>query len=240
GQGEDAEFEDLMGGLELSQMSQRTLLLKKKKELHEIDDALEFVTEKYKQRMEGCGARQADFESKQKDMKSQVLKFEKFIMENDTKRMRAEAKAKHERRVLEQKEQELKQLQEELVTAQRKETALKKQREKLKPYHEYLLSVVAESDQDFEEIADLLNRFRTLSDANRNLKQLCTESEVEMERRRVAMQQYCQDKQNELLVRNSELNERQRDLEAKRGGIKRVSLETETESERVKGECWLN
>lgn len=36
----------------------------------------------------------AEFEQKQVDMREQVVKFEKFIQENDAKRIRAEAKAK--------------------------------------------------------------------------------------------------------------------------------------------------
>lgn len=37
---------------------------------------------------------QAEFAQKQVDMREQVVKFEKFIQENDAKRIRAEAKAK--------------------------------------------------------------------------------------------------------------------------------------------------
>lgn len=40
------------------------------------------------------GPWQAEFEQKQVDMREQVVKFEKFIQENDAKRIRAEAKAK--------------------------------------------------------------------------------------------------------------------------------------------------
>lgn len=41
---------------------------------------------------------QRKFEKNQQDMKEQVLKFEKFIQENDAKRHRAELKIKHERK----------------------------------------------------------------------------------------------------------------------------------------------
>lgn len=40
---------------------------------------------------------QAEFEQKQMDMRDQVVRFEKFIQENDAKRARAEAKAKQVR-----------------------------------------------------------------------------------------------------------------------------------------------
>lgn len=46
-----------------------------------------------------CRVWQAEFEQKQVDMREQVVKFEKFIQENDAKRIRAEAKAKQVGRV---------------------------------------------------------------------------------------------------------------------------------------------
>lgn len=45
------------------------------------------------------------------------------------------------------------------------------------------------------------------------------------------------DKQNELLVTTSTLNEKQMELEQTRGGVKRAENECEQEGERVKGVC---
>ena len=47
--------------------------------MREVDDALEFMKEEFKTRIEACEERQRDFERKQVAMKDQVLKFEKFI-----------------------------------------------------------------------------------------------------------------------------------------------------------------
>ena len=46
-----------------------------------------------------------------------------------------------------------------------------------------------------------------------------------------------QDKQNEVLVTNSLLNEKQMGLEQIRGAVKRAEHESEQEGERVKGVC---
>ena len=48
----------------------------------------------YKKRMDICEQRRVQFELKQLKMRDQVLKFEKFIQENDAKRLRAEIKIK--------------------------------------------------------------------------------------------------------------------------------------------------
>jgi len=76
--------------------------------MREVDDALELMKEEYKNRVDVCEERRQQFEQKQAKMREQVLKFEKFIQENDAKRARAETKARQEHRSYEQKENELK------------------------------------------------------------------------------------------------------------------------------------
>ena len=75
--------------------------------MREVDEALELMKEEYKNRIDVCEERRQQFELKQSKMREQVVKFEKFIQENDAKRQRAELKAKQERKLYEQKCQEL-------------------------------------------------------------------------------------------------------------------------------------
>lgn len=75
--------------------------------MREVDESLEIMKKDYKQRMDACEERRIQFEQKQIKMKEQVQKFEKFIQENDAKRMRAEAKLKQERKQYEDKVKEI-------------------------------------------------------------------------------------------------------------------------------------
>lgn len=68
------------------------MLLKKRKELREVSDSLAFMKEEYAQRIEACNDRQKEFLRRQADMKEKLLKFSRFIQENDTKRKKASAK----------------------------------------------------------------------------------------------------------------------------------------------------
>ena len=77
------ELEALVAGV--TQTTQSTLLLKKRKEMREVDDALDFMKDEFRKRMEACDERQREFEKKQLTMKEQVTRFEKFIQENDAK-----------------------------------------------------------------------------------------------------------------------------------------------------------
>lgn len=89
------------------QTSQSTLLLRKRKEMREVDVSLDFMKKDYKKRMDECEERRLLFEIKQAKMREQVLKFEKFIQENDAKRLKAETKAKHERQLYAEKCKEM-------------------------------------------------------------------------------------------------------------------------------------
>ena len=71
--------------------------------MREVDDSLELMKKDYKKRMDDCEERRVLFESKQAKMREQVLKFEKFIQENDAKRQRAEIKARQEKKLFEDK-----------------------------------------------------------------------------------------------------------------------------------------
>jgi chromosome segregation ATPase len=106
-------------------------LLKKRKEMREVDEALELMKEEYKNRMEACEERRMQFELKQAKMREQVLKFEKFIQENDAKRQRAEAKAKLERKIYDQKCQEMNMLLQKIEEMERDQKELEKELRKL-------------------------------------------------------------------------------------------------------------
>lgn len=75
--------------------------------MREIDVSFDLMKKDYKKRMDECEERRLLFEVKQAKMGEQVLKFEKFIQENDAKRLRADAKAKHERQLYTEKCKEL-------------------------------------------------------------------------------------------------------------------------------------
>lgn len=175
---EISEMEPVVSGV--SQMSQSTLLLKKRKEMREIDDALEFMKEEFLHRMDACDARQRELERKQAEMKEQVARFEKFIKENDSKRTRAELKCKTEHRQTEVNEQRRKQLQTQLEKDQKEREALDRKRHQLLKFRQFLEATVEASEGEYEEIGDILNRYATLVDTNKDLKTQVRAAEVEV------------------------------------------------------------
>jgi flagellar biosynthesis GTPase FlhF len=99
--------------------------------MREVDEALELMKDEFKNRMEACEERRMQFELKQAKMREQVLKFEKFIQENDAKRQRAEKKTKEERKTYEAKCQELNMLNKKIEEMESAQKNLEKQLRKL-------------------------------------------------------------------------------------------------------------
>jgi uncharacterized protein (DUF3084 family) len=95
--------------------------------MREVDEALDLMKEEYKTRMESCDEHRVQFDVKQAKMREQVLKFEKFIQENDAKRQRAEMKAKLERKLFDQKKDEITALGEKIIELENSQKELEKQ-----------------------------------------------------------------------------------------------------------------
>lgn len=206
------QLEILISGV--TQASQSTLLLKKRKEMREVDDALEFMKQEFRSRMEACNSRQREFEHKQKEMKEQVTRFEKFVQENDAKRTRADAKAKAERKLREQLEEKLQALQTSLRQLQQEKVRLQEQLGRHTKYQTFLEAAVEFSESEYDEVGDILNRYKTLQVANEDLKGMIQQADAESDSVRGQLNQMQRETQNNILVNNSEIHAKQKELEA--------------------------
>jgi len=236
---EIAELDQLLASA--AQTSQSTQLLKKRKEMKEVDDALELMKRDYKMRMDECEERRLQFELKQAKMREQVLKFERFIQENDAKRQRAETKARQERKLYEDKCREISNVMLEIDSLEKQQRELLEELARRSCHREYLELVVEESDE-YEEVSDILNRHKTLVDANADLAARAKEQDDEVEQLRTTVDALRMNAQNSLLVGTSFVQDKQKDLEGMRLVVAQtetdmgVHLEKEKDVQRVSGE----
>lgn len=229
---EIAELEALLAGA--TQTSQSTLLLKKRKEMREVDEALELMKEEFKNRMEACEERRMQFELKQAKMREQVLKFEKFIQENDAKRQRAEKKTKEERKTYEIKCQELNMLNKKIEDMENAQKDLEKQLQRKACYRIYLEQFLDAGDVSYEEVSDILSRYDTLKGANRDLMIHVDTLENDVNELRSKLQNLKIETQNNLLVSNSLLQSNQKELEELKTTLKRDEKEKELYEDKAK------
>ena len=150
---------------DLPTASQSTLLLQKKKEMAEVQQQLERKKEEFRARMQRCQEKEVDLAARQEDIKEQVRKFDKFLKDNDAKRVRADRKVQEERKATTLKEAEKRDLEEQLKKLKAARQQLQEEVETKGKFQRFLDSVCDELPEYFESIEQIIMRHETLKAA---------------------------------------------------------------------------
>ncbi|KAF4706334.1 Coiled-coil domain containing 42, variant 2, partial [Perkinsus olseni] len=107
--------------------------------------------------------------SRDMQLQHQLIKFNKFLQDNEGKRRRAEMRAGEESNQIKIKEGEIDDIERELEESRRMHRELQHEVGKNLRYEAYL-ELVKESSDEYSEIQDILTRYRTLEAANSDLR----------------------------------------------------------------------
>ncbi|XP_067862454.1 coiled-coil domain-containing protein 42 homolog [Heptranchias perlo] len=138
-----------------------TPLLEKRRELAEVELALANQNEEFQAKMEVLQKRREELNKKEEELKHSIKKFDKFLKENDCKRIRAKNKIASETELVIQKEKDIVRFNSELVALIDEREELKKKVEKYAIYPKYLEKVTKISNE-FQDIRMVNARFETL------------------------------------------------------------------------------
>lgn len=174
-----------------------------------------------------------EFENKQVAMKKMVAKFDKFIQENDAKWKRAKHRAELEVAARKQCEEKIAEQEKELERAREDLDTKQLELDGLKRYQLYLEGITS-TDGEFQDISEILNRHKTLTLAHEDLSQQKDENNGDIEGVRNTLQQMRQQQQNELLVMNSQVQQRQKELETLRAEVATADIDKESHDRQVK------
>ncbi|XP_062504954.1 coiled-coil domain-containing protein 42 homolog [Corticium candelabrum] len=189
-----------------------TRLLEKRREMNEVEQALNAQKGEFQMKMESLQQRREELERKEYQLKSSLLKFDKFLKENDSKRTRALKKATSEQEQGRMKAREI-----EMLTGKVAQltASLDKQRqrlEKLSVYHRYLDRIL-ETAEEFTEIRDITARHDTLVTTHKDLMETDHSNQDAVEAQRTHLLKLTEEKNNEILNYNNKLAHLQTELE---------------------------
>jgi chromosome segregation ATPase len=149
--------------------SPATRLLEKRRQLYEVSEAFEMQ----KRRSE---TEEALFDKKEKEIRDrdiqlqhQLVRFNKFLQDNEAKRKRAEHRANEEVKEIRAKDDEITALQFSLENLKKSKLALQTELSQVSCYQEFLESVLVAESATFKEIPELVARHATLVAAHRDL-----------------------------------------------------------------------
>lgn len=150
-------------------VSPATRLLEKRRQMFEVQEALNSQKEEFSRREDAFRRREDGLRRKDLELQESLIKFNKFLQENESKRNRALKRTAEEKKQRELKEKEIEKLKIQLATRKKEESLQKQEVERNLKYQDYLDNVVINMSKFFPEITDILNRYKTLRDANISL-----------------------------------------------------------------------
>ncbi|XP_061458853.1 cilia- and flagella-associated protein 73 [Rhineura floridana] len=187
-------------------------LLEKRRELGEVEQALLAKNEEFQVKMEDLQHQRQELEGKEGQLKEAILKFDKFLKENDAKRGRALLKASGEKRQAAQRGVEAERLREEIAQLLVAKEKLQGQLQRHKAFPEYLRKVLEKMEQ-FQDISELIGRFQTLIATQATLAQRELLGREAVEEERARLQEYVEESTNQILQLNNQVAELQAQLE---------------------------
>eukprot|EP00730_Choanoeca_flexa_P019837 TRINITY_DN9702_c0_g1_i2.p1 TRINITY_DN9702_c0_g1~~TRINITY_DN9702_c0_g1_i2.p1 ORF type:complete len:305 (+),score=69.64 TRINITY_DN9702_c0_g1_i2:282-1196(+) len=174
-----------------------TQLLEKRQELAEVEKALQTQKEDFKLRMDSLDQRRAELERKEFQLQESLLKFDRFLKENDARRERADRKATVEHQVADERQMQVDELQAQLASLKANRARNTTILERYSKFNDYMQSVLTVSG-DYQEIPEVITRYNTLRATQADLKardrknqakidEIKTEMAQEKEKHRVHM-----------------------------------------------------
>nr|XP_028566765.1 cilia- and flagella-associated protein 73 isoform X1 [Podarcis muralis] len=187
-------------------------LLEKQRELAEVEQALLAQKEEFQLKMEELQQRRKELELKEGQLKKSILKFDKFLKDNDAKRSRALRKAGEEKQQAAQRVAEAERLKEEIAHLLAVKDKLQWQLERHKAFPEYLQKVLEKTEQ-FQGIPELIAQFQALMATQATLAQRELFGQEAVEEERARLQRYTEESSNQILQQNNRVAELQAQLE---------------------------
>jgi len=199
--------------LTLDHVSPATLLLEKRREMLEIQQALDSQKEEYGRKQAMFRRREQQLRKKDLELQENLCQFNKFLKDKSDKRQQYLKKSEDEKRVKLQKDKEIQQKHNELKSIIKICNSLELEFKEHEKYEKYLEKIKQKSYQDFPEIEYILKRYNLLNDARKSLELKEESSSAELEQLRLQLMEYTKEQNNKYLDLNNEKQRLQRNLE---------------------------
>nr|XP_009299693.1 coiled-coil domain-containing protein 42 like-2-like [Danio rerio] len=177
-----------------------------------VSRALEVQKEEMQMKQESLKEREENIKKEEEKLKNSLLQYNKFLQENDARRLRAIKKAEAERAQTRLKELEIQKLKTENDVLLARKELLEERVGKAKCYQEFL-ERAAKMSRKFENPCQVIDRIQALQSINKELLENQTVLEKERERTKLELMQYINKQRTALLHYNNQLHQLQTQLD---------------------------
>eukprot|EP00296_Roombia_truncata_P000143 JP435805.1.p1 GENE.JP435805.1~~JP435805.1.p1 ORF type:complete len:299 (+),score=43.75 JP435805.1:1-897(+) len=232
---QNSSTNNMLHQLSLDNVSPATRLLEKRRQMFEVQEALETQKEEFARSEELFKRREDSLREKDLELQECLIRFNKFLQENDSKRTRAEKKAAEEVKQRIQKESEIEELKEQLESLIQQRETTKTILDKNTFFQQYL-EIVIDNTEDHSEINDLLQRHLTLMGTYNDLKESSSFNVESADRQRTELQNTAKASQDMRLRKHNNITNLQVELEEKEANTRRQMQAMEEQQEQTKNQ----
>lgn len=143
-----------------------------------------------------------------------MIKFSTFLQDNEKKKKRADQKIKDERESIDIKEKEIDRKKEYLRILEEKSKRIEFKVLAMKKYEQYLDNVRDCNPDEYQELQDILSRYKTLKSSNVKLSSNLSELEKNLDDLKNSVNQYEKSMKTEIMTLNNDIANLQQKFEA--------------------------
>ncbi|XP_073696182.1 coiled-coil domain-containing protein 42 homolog [Garra rufa] len=191
-------------------------LVEAREECASVTTALEAQKEEMQMKRENLRERDENMKKEEEKLRKSIVKYNKFLQENDARRLRAIKKAEAERAQIRVKELEIQKLKAENDTLLARKELLEDRVRKAICYQEFLERATKMSGKVFENIGQVIDRLHALRTIHKELLENQTRLEKERESTKLELIQYINKQRTVLLHCNNQLHQQQTELDSVR------------------------
>ena len=185
---------------------------KLRREQMDVQTELDQKRAEYRERMDKVRERELQLSKRRQELQDKLVRFYKFIQENEIKKNRADKKAHAEMKAKEEKHQLIVQLNEDSRRLEREKQEIKDKLQRYQKYQKYLDEVL-QQNEEYSDPNDIISRWKTLDGNHKELQARKTHLEQQMEIQRQVLQKKKESKATEILDYTNALANKGKQLE---------------------------
>ncbi len=200
------------------EVCEATKLLEKRRILYEVDEAFNNQMEEYHRNMEKFKKHEETIKEHDFKVQENFIKYCKFLTENKNKRNRAIRHFVKERKEKESKKKDMEKEVNILELLDQHKNLFERKIEQMLQYEHYLQRIVEDNQEYYNDINDLIQRFKILENSNQKLKNELIEVEANQKQLDEEINKFEKNKNDQIMMINNEnaiLQKKFEDIEIK-------------------------
>eukprot|EP00347_Sterkiella_histriomuscorum_P020865 403336168 len=215
---------------QLDTVSPATRLLEKRRLMYEKQEEYEQKKKEFKQNEAYFREQEKELREKDLDIQSGMIKFSTFLQDNEKKKKRADQKIKDERESIDVKEKEIDRKLEYQRILEEKSKRIESKALAMKKYEQYLDNVRDSNLDEYQELQDILSRYKTLKSSNVKLSTTLGDLEKNLDDLKNSVSHYEKTMKTEIMTLNNDIANLQQKFEAIEDQKNKLKSEAEESS----------